>query len=51
MICLVILWKLYLIDDYFFYFYFAAQHSFPPGDTSEQEIRFSGVANHYPDQC
>lgn len=28
---------------------FAAQRSFPSRNTSEQEISFSGVANHYPD--
>jgi hypothetical protein len=28
---------------------FAAQRSFPSRNTSEQEISYSGVANHYPD--
>lgn len=38
-----------LSHDLFLLRIFAAQHSFPSGNTSEQEVGFSGVANHYPD--
>lgn len=29
----------------------AAQHQVSSGDPSEQEVRFSGMAYHHPDQC